>query len=77
MELQSIATQSLREGLEEYDRRHGFRKPENLNDLFPKGFSEMSFLEQLNYIAIELEIDSELNYDDPSLERVSNFLEES
>ena len=74
--MQKAANLSIAEGLEEYDRRHGFRKPENLNYLFPKGFSEMSFLEQLNYIAIELEIDSEVNSDEPSLERVSNFLEE-
>ena len=74
--MQKAANLSIAEGLEEYDRRHGFRKPENLNDLFPKGFSEMSFQEQVNYIAIELEIDSEGNSDEPSLERVSNFLEE-
>ena len=74
--MQKAANLSIAEGLEEYDRRHGFRKPDNLNDLFPKGFSDMSFETQVNFIALELERDNEENSDEPSLERVSNFLEE-
>ena len=31
--LQKAANTSLAEGLEEYDRRHGFRKPQNVKDL--------------------------------------------
>ena len=74
--MQKAANQSIAEGLEEYDRRHGFRKPKNLKDLFPKGFSNMNLEAQVNYITLELERDSEGDSDGPSFERVSNFLEE-
>ena len=33
--MQKAANFSIEEGLEEYDRRHGFRKPKNLGNLFP------------------------------------------
>ncbi len=74
--MQKAANLSIAEGLEEYDRRHGFRKPKNLNDLFPKDFLNMNFEAQVNSIALELETDNEGNSDEPYLERVSNFLEE-
>ncbi len=74
--MQSAATLSITEGLEEYDRRHGFRKPENLNDLFPQEFSEMNLDSQLNFIAQELERDNEEIIDQSNLDRVTNFLKE-
>jgi len=74
--MQNAATLSITEGLEEYDRRHGFRKPENLNDLFPQEFSEMNLDSQLNFIAQELERDNEEIIDQSNLDRVTNFLQE-
>ena len=74
--MQSAATLSIAEGLGEYDRRHGFRKPENLNDLFPQEFSEMNLDSQLNFIAQELERDNEEIIDQSNLDRVTNFLKE-
>ena len=74
--MQKAANLSIAEGLEEYDRRHGFRKPENLKDLFPQEFSEMSFDAQLNFIAQELERDDEEIDDQSDLDRVTNFLQE-
>ena len=74
--MQKAANLSIAEGLEEYDRRHGFRKPKNLKDLFPKVFFDMNPEAQVNYIALELEGDSEGGSDEISLKRVSNFLEE-
>ena len=74
--MQKAANLSIAEGLEEYDRRHGFRKPENLKDLFPQEFSAMSFDAQLNFIAQELERDDEKIDDQSNLDRVTNFLQE-
>ena len=74
--MQNAANSSIAKGLEEYDRRHGFRKPENLNDLFPKEFSLKSVDAQLNYIAQELERDNEEIIDQSKLDRVTNFLRE-
>ena len=74
--MQKAANSSIARGLEEYDRRHGFRKPDNLNDLFPKEFSEMNLEAQLNFIALELERDGEEIMDQSNLNRVTNFLHE-
>ena len=74
--MQKAANLSIAEGLEEYDRRHGFRKPENLIGLFPQEFSAMSFDAQLNFIAQELERDDEEIDDQSNLDRVTNFLQE-
>ena len=74
--MQKAANSSVTEGLEEYDRRHGFRKPENLNDLFPKEFPTKNIDAQLNFIAQELERDNEETIDQSSLDRVTNFLQE-
>ena len=74
--MQSAATFSIAEGLEEYDRRHGFRKPDNLNDLFPEDFSNMSLDSQIKYISQELDKNTEENIDEPAFDRVSNFLDE-
>ena len=57
--MQKAANLSIAEGLEEYDRRHGFRKPENINDLFPLEFSAMDLDAQLSFIAQELDGNNE------------------
>jgi len=73
--MQKAANLSIMEGLEAYDRRHGFRKPENLNNLFPQDFSAMNLDSQLKYIAQELERDNQEIFDEQNLDRVTNFLE--
>ena len=35
---QNMATKSSKKGLEAYDKRHGFRQPDNISDLFPENF---------------------------------------
>ena len=44
---QNSATNAVEKGLESYDRRHGFRKPENISNLFPVNFFDLSKEEQL------------------------------
>ena len=44
---QNSATNAVEKGLESYDRRHGFRKPENIANLFPVNFFDLSKEEQL------------------------------
>ena len=44
---QNSATNAVEKGLESYDRRHGFRKPENIANLFPVNFFDLSKREQL------------------------------
>jgi penicillin-binding protein 1A len=73
--MQKTANLSITKGLEEYDRRHGFRKPENLKDLFPEDFFNMNLDAQLNYIASDLVKDNE-DFDESSLDRVINFLKD-
>jgi len=43
--LQNLAVTALKKGLEEYDKRHGFRPPENHKDHFPEDF----FSQDINY----------------------------
>ena len=74
--LQKAANTSLAEGLEEYDRRHGFRKPQNKKDLFTEEFRSMKLVDQREFIALELERDIEENFEESSLSRVFNFLGE-
>ena len=73
--MQKAANFSISDGLEEYDRRHGFRKPKNLNNLFPSEFTEMTLEGQLNYITQELKRDNDEIFES-SLDKVSEFLQE-
>ena len=73
--IQKAANFSIAKGLEEYDRRHGFRKPDNLKNLFPQEFSAMSFDAQLNFIAQDSEKNDEETFDQSNLDRVTNFLQ--
>ena len=50
-ELQSLAVSALKEGLEEYDKRHGFRSPKNYKDLFPEDFFSQDITYRLSLIA--------------------------
>jgi len=68
---QKAANLSVAKGLQEYDRRHGFRKSTNINELFPEDFLKMNLDDQLKYISEDLD-----NFDEPSLVKVINFLEE-
>ena len=74
--MQNAATLSITKGLEEYDRRHGFRKPENLIDLFPEDFSGINLASQAKYLASELEGNTKENFNESSLDRVYDFLDE-
>ena len=49
---QNHATKALRSGLEDYDKRHGFREPENIFNLFPANFFQYSKAEKI-YLAEE------------------------
>ena len=74
--MQKAANYSVAKGLQEYDRRHGFRKPENLKEMFPEDFLNMNIEDQLRYIRINLQIGNEENFEDSSLHRVIKFLRE-
>ena len=74
--MQQSANFSLAKGLQEYDKRHGFRKPDNVIELFPEGFSNMNLEEQLEYIALSLENYNEEDIEGPSLEGVTKLLQE-
>ena len=41
---QAAAVISLRKGIESYEQRHGFRKPENFNKLIPEEFLQRTDL---------------------------------
>ena len=69
--MQKAANLSLAKGLQEYDKRHGFRKSTNIKELFPQDFLKMNLDDQLKYIREDIE-----NYDEPSLVEVNSFLEE-
>jgi len=49
--LQNLAVSALKEGLEKYDKRHGFRSPENYKDLFPEDFFSQDISYRLSLIA--------------------------
>ena len=74
--LQKAANTSLAEGLEEYDRRHGFREPQNIKDLFTEEFRSMKLVDQIEFITLEFERDNNEIFEEFSLGRVFNFLGE-
>ena len=49
--LQNLAVTALKEGLEEYDKRHGFRSPENYKDQFPEEFFNQDIAYRKSLIA--------------------------
>ena len=48
--LQNLAVTALKEGLEEYDKRHGFRSPENYKEKFPEDFFNQDITYRLGLI---------------------------
>ena len=74
--MQKAANFSIAKGLQEYDRRHGFRKPENLKDLFPEDFILMNLDDQLKYVDVNLSQDNDDNFESSSLAKAINSLEE-
>jgi len=48
--LQNLAVTALKKGLEEYDKRHGFRAPENFKDQFPEDFFNQKITYRLGLI---------------------------
>jgi len=48
--LQNQAVTALKKGLEEYDKRHGFRAPENYKDQFPEDFFSQGISYRLGLI---------------------------
>tara|TARA_Y100000768_G_scaffold124209_1_gene92006 strand:+ start:19879 stop:22251 length:2373 start_codon:yes stop_codon:yes gene_type:complete len=76
-EFQNKATQSLTKGLEEYDRRHGFRRPENIINLLPDVFLSSSKSEKLSQIERSLaQHSTPSSIDEISLEPVFKYLDQ-
>ena len=56
---QNTANEAIKNGLELYDKRHGFRDPENHITLFPDFFFELSLEERLYFINLDQDEDEE------------------
>ena len=52
---QNTANEAIKNGLEDYDKRHGFRDPENYLILFPDFFFKLSLEERLYFINLDQE----------------------
>ena len=72
---QNQASKALTRGLEEYDKRHGFRKPDNIDNLFPIGFLESNKQEQLIQIENTLSIQSSIVEGEENLGKVFDYLD--
>ena len=72
---QNQASEAVVKGLEEYDRRHGFRRPNNIANLFPDGFLESKKQEQLIQIENTLSIQSAAS-EEKGLDRVFDYLDD-
>ena len=71
--MQNSAVSAIRKGLEGYDKRHGFRSPENLKDLFSRDFFLSSISDRLSLIESSVSYDiDDLNED--VLEEVFAYL---
>ena len=74
--LQNLAVTALKEGLEEYDKRHGFRDPENHKDQFPEDFFNQDIAYRPGLIAESKSLPvgiSEVPEEEP-LDRIYNLL---
>ena len=47
---QNTANKAVKNGLEDYDKRHGFREPENYQELFPKDFFQLTLEERISLV---------------------------
>ncbi|MDC3322910.1 PBP1A family penicillin-binding protein [Gammaproteobacteria bacterium] len=72
---QNSATIAVQEGLESYDRRHGFRQPKNISNLFPANFFRLPKKSQLLEIESFLNADSIDTVDEKNLSEVFKSLE--
>ena len=72
---QNSATKAVKEGLESYDRRHGFRQPKNISNIFPANFFRLPKKSQLLEIESFLNADSIDTVDEKSLSEVFKSLE--
>jgi len=70
---QNSANIAVKEGLEIYDRRHGFRKAENHKDLLPDNFFDLSKNERLALINSTKMTEEEIQGIDPFFDAL-NFL---
>ena len=74
--LQNLAVNALKEGLEEYDKRHGFRAPQNYRDQFPEDFFSQDITYRLGLIAESKSLPvgiSEVPEEEP-LDKIYNLL---
>ena len=71
---QNMATKSLKKGLEAYDKRHGFRQPDNISDLFPENFFEKELDSKKDLINNFFSSDS-LEQEDESLSEIFNSIQ--
>ena len=71
---QNMATQSLKKGLEAYDKRHGFRQPDNISELFPENFFEKDLDSKRDLINNFFSSDS-LEQQDESLTELFNLIQ--
>ena len=72
---QNHAADALRSGLEDYDKRHGFREPENIFDLFPENFFQYSKSEKISEAEETLNIESRGLEERSDLFNVFKYLE--
>ena len=72
---QNHAADALRSGLEDYDKRHGFREPENIFDLFPENFFQYSKSEKISEAEETLNIESRGLEERSDLSNVFKYLE--
>ena len=72
---QNHAADALRSGLEDYDKRHGFREPENIFDLFPENFFQYSKSEKIYEAEETLNIESRDLEEKSDLSNVFQYLE--
>tara|TARA_Y100001970_G_scaffold98563_1_gene123873 strand:+ start:19295 stop:21580 length:2286 start_codon:yes stop_codon:yes gene_type:complete len=64
---QQSAQKSLKEGLEEYDKRHGFRDPENFIEFFPEGFIDLALEQKLSFFENQkknIDVNEDGDYED-------------
>ena len=72
---QNQASKALMNGLEEYDRRHGFRKPDNITQIFPEDFFQLPRASKIDQIEISLRFESDgYSYNEQNLAEVFRFL---
>ena len=73
---QNQASRSVSLGLEEYDKRHGFREPENIFEIFPEGFFDLSKKVKLSDIEHSLKrVDDDFPGEETGLSDVLDYLD--